>query len=117
MCFFVSTAQQQLTLLKRASKDHPLATDVASRVLKRLLQDVVASNEVRGCFQTLPVRPRVPTFAEVSKCAKLESVRMYIRLLSPEMDFFATFPPIYCAYFVPRVGTFLLRSSTYLSCA
>eukprot|EP00752_Nemacystus_decipiens_P004480 g4092.t1 len=87
--------QQQLTLLKRASKDHPLATEVASRVLKRLLEDVVASHEVRECFKTLPARPRVPTFAEVSDVPPLPD--RVAAALAPHLQASPPPPPVLTA--------------------
>lgn len=56
-------------LLKRVSED-PLVGVVASRVLKHLVRDVVVSHSVRECLQTLPARPRVPTFQEVRECGQ-----------------------------------------------
>ncbi|CAM9105839.1 unnamed protein product, partial [Scytosiphon promiscuus] len=56
--------QQRLSLLKRASED-PLASDVASRVLKRLMRDVVTCHGIRESLNSLPTRARVPTFSEV----------------------------------------------------
>lgn len=53
-------------LLKNASQD-PFVGGVASGVLKRLMEDVVAAHDVRECFKTLPSQPRVPTFSEVRR--------------------------------------------------
>ncbi|CAN0299321.1 unnamed protein product, partial [Ectocarpus sp. 12 AP-2014] len=57
-------------LLKRASED-PMVGCVASRILERLMRDVVASNGTRECLKTLPARPRVPTFTEIRSAPSL----------------------------------------------
>lgn len=51
--------------LKRAGEDL-VAGSVASSVLKRMIGDVINTYDVRTCFDSLPAKPRVPTFQDVS---------------------------------------------------